>query len=167
MKFNKRVLMRCGLVAIWAAGLATLGGCATVAAPVSIADTVAGTPELSTLSRLINDAGLADTLRAAGPYTLFAPNDEAFKAVPAATLSALATDKALLKSVLTFHVLPARSAAAEVKNGSVKTVQGSDLALSKAGTFVTVEDAMVLRADLLASNGVVHVIDRVLIPAKR
>jgi uncharacterized surface protein with fasciclin (FAS1) repeats len=163
MNLNKRALLHGGLIAVWA----VLGGCATVSAPVSVTDTVARTPELSTLSRLINEAGLAETLRAAGPYTLFAPSDDAFKAVPAQTLAALAADKTLLKSVLSFHVLPSRSAAADVKNGNVKTVQGAELALSKAGSFVTVEDAMVMRADLPASNGVVHVIDRVLMPPKR
>ena len=167
MKLIKRVLLKSSLVAVWA----VLGGCAAVsapqAAPVSIVDTVAATPELSTLSRLINEAGLAETLRAAGPFTLFAPSDDAFKAVPAQTLAALAADPALLKSVLSFHVLPGRSTATDVKNGNVKTVQGADLALSKAGSFVTVEDAMVMRADVAASNGVVHVIDRVLMPPKR
>lgn len=163
MNLNKRVWMQASVLAAWA----LLSGCATVTAPVSITDTAANTPELSTLSRLINDAGLAETLRAAGPYTLFAPTDAAFKAVPAATLAALAADKVLLKSVLSFHVLPGRSAAADVKNGNAKTVQGSDLALSKAGGFVTVEEAMVTRADVPASNGVVHLIDRVLMPPKR
>lgn len=163
MNLNKRVLLQGGLVAVWA----LLSGCATVATPVSITDTAASTPELSTLARLINEAGLADTLRAAGPFTLFAPSDEAFKAVPAQTLAALKADKALLKSVLSYHVLTGRSAAADVKNGNVKSVQGAVLALSKAGSFVTVDDAMVMRADLPASNGVVHVIDRVLMPPKR
>jgi uncharacterized surface protein with fasciclin (FAS1) repeats len=122
---------------------------------------------LSTLAKLINDAGLTDTLRGPGPYTVFAPSDEAFKAVPARTLDELAKDKDLLKSVLTYHVLPGNVAAAEVKTGSAKTVQGANVALSRAGTFVTVEEAVVTQADVKASNGVVHVIDRVLIPPKR
>jgi uncharacterized surface protein with fasciclin (FAS1) repeats len=150
------------------AAVAGLAGCATPAAtPVSIADTAARTPQLSTLNRLIADAGLADTLRAAGPYTVFAPSDEAFKAVPAKTMAELAADKALLKSVLSYHVLPAKVTAAEVKNGNAKTVQGANLALARAGTMVTVEDAVVTQADVPASNGVVHVIDRVLMPPKR
>jgi uncharacterized surface protein with fasciclin (FAS1) repeats len=82
-------------------------------------------------------------------------------------LDELTKDKDLLKSVLTFHVLPANVPAAEVKTGSAKTVQGANVALSRAGTFVTVEDAVVTQADVKASNGVVHVIDRVLIPPKR
>ena len=142
-------------------------GCATSAAPATIADTAARTPQLSTLNKLIADAGLAETLRQPGPYTVFAPSDEAFKAVPAKTMAELAGNKELLKSVLTYHVLPGQVASAEVKNGNAKTLQGANLSLAKAGAFVTVEDAMVTQADVRASNGVVHVIDRVLMPPKK
>jgi len=144
-----------------------LQACATATAPVSVADTAARTPQLSTLNKLIADAGLADTLRGAGPYTVFAPSDEAFKAVPAKTMAELSTNKELLKSVLSYHVVPGKLPAAEVKNGNLKTVQGANLALAKSGTFVTVEDAMVTQADMPAANGVVHVIDRVLMPPKK
>jgi uncharacterized surface protein with fasciclin (FAS1) repeats len=146
---------------------ALMAACATTSPPATIADTAARTPNLSTLNKLVNDAGLAETLRASGPYTVFAPSDEAFKAVPAATLQALANDKELLKSVLTFHVLPGKVGSAEVKNGNAKTVQGANVALSKSGGFITIEDAVVTQADVAASNGVVHVIDRVLMPPKR
>ncbi len=142
-------------------------GCATTPAPTTIADTAARTPQLSTLSRLLAEAGLADTLRGPGPFTVFAPSDEAFKAVPAATMAQLATDKEMLRSVLTFHVVPGKVMAAEVKNGPAKSVQGANLALSRAGTFVTVEDAVVQVADVPVTNGVVHIIDTVLIPPKR
>lgn len=152
------------LVTVIAAGL---GACATTPVPANIVDTAARTPQLSTLARLINDAGLADTLRAAGPYTVFAPNDEAFKAVPKKTLDELVANKELLRSVLTFHVLAGQVVAADVKTGNAKTVQGANVALSKAGSFVTVEDAVVLTADVRATNGVVHVIDRVLMPPRR
>jgi uncharacterized surface protein with fasciclin (FAS1) repeats len=154
-------------LALLAATAALVGACATTPAPAPIADTAARTPELSTLSRLINEAGLAETLRAAGPYTVFAPSDDAFKSVPAATMQELARNKELLKSVLTYHVVPGKVTAAEVKNGNVKTVQGANVALAKAGGFVTVEDAMVTKADVGATNGVVHVIDRVLMPPRR
>ncbi len=147
--------------------LALLAGCATTPAPTTITDTAARTPQLSTLTRLINEAGLADTLRGPGPYTVFAPSDDAFKAVPAKTMQDLAADKELLKSVLTYHVLAGKVMAAEVKNGNVKTVQGANIALASAGTFVTVEDAVVQQADVAASNGVVHVIDRVLMPPRK
>ena len=102
--------------------------------------------------------------RGPGPFTVFAPTDEAFKAVPAATMARLASDKALLRSVLTFHVVPGKVMAAEVKNGPAKSVQGANLALSRAGTFVTVEEAVVQVADVPVTNGVVHIIDTVLIP---
>jgi uncharacterized surface protein with fasciclin (FAS1) repeats len=141
--------------------------CATAPEPVTVADTAARTPQLSTLNRLIADAGLAETLRSPGPFTVFAPNDEAFKAVPAKTMAELSADKALLKALLTYHVLPGKVAAAEVKNGNAKTVHGANLALAKAGNMVTVEDAVVTQPDVVASNGVVHVIDRVLMPPKR
>lgn len=149
-------------------GLASLAaGCATPRAPVTIAETAAATPQLSTLNRLVAEAGLAETLKSAGPFTVFAPSDEAFKAVPAKTMQDLAANKELLKAVLTYHVIPGKVAAADVKVGNVKTVNGANLALGKAGSFVTVEDAMVQQADVTASNGVVHVIDRVLMPPKR
>lgn len=156
------------LLAAIAAAALMLAGCASAPpAPATIADTAARTPQLSTLNKLITDAGLADTLRAAGPFTIFAPSDEAFRAMPAKTMSELAADKALLKAVLSYHVLPRKLTAAEVKNGNAKTVQGADLALAKAGSMVTVEDAVVTQADVAASNGVVHVIDRVLMPPKK
>ena len=146
---------------------AALMGCASVPAPTTIADTAARTPQLSTLNRLIQEAGLADTLRAAGPMTVFAPSDEAFKAVPAKTMAELSANKELLKSVLTYHVLQGKVSAAEVKNGNAKTVQGANVALAKAGTFVTVEDALVTQADVGATNGVIHIIDKVLMPPRR
>lgn len=150
-----------------AAALALLAGCATTGTPATVADAAARNPQLSTLNKLIADAGLADTLKGPGPYTVFAPSDEAFKAVPAKTLAELSADKARLKEVLSFHVLPGKVSAAEVKNGNAKTVQGANVALSKAGSYVTVEDAMVTQADVTAANGVVHVIDRVLMPPKK
>lgn len=154
---------------VWIATLtlALLAGCASTPAPAPITDTAARTPQLSTLARLIAQAGLEDTLRSGGPYTVFAPSDEAFKAVPAKTLAELAANKEQLKAVLTYHVVPGKVTAAEVKTGNVKTVQGTNVALAQAGTFVTVEDAVVQTADVPATNGVVHIIDRVLMPPKR
>ncbi len=160
----RRTLLQAGAMALIGLGLA---GCASRPTTTTIADTAARTPQLSTLSRLITQAGLGDTLRAEGPLTVFAPNDDAFKAVPAKTLAELGSDKALLISVLTYHLVPGKTMAAEVKNGNAKTVNGATLALAKAGTMVTVEDAVVVQADVPASNGVVHVIDRVLLPPKK
>jgi uncharacterized surface protein with fasciclin (FAS1) repeats len=159
---NRRFLMALPLAALLAA-------CASqpVSTPVSVADTIARDPQLSTLSGLVQKAGLSDTLKAAGPYTVFAPTNDAFQAVPAKTMAELSQDPARLKDVLSYHLVPARLAAAEVKNASVKSSQGASLSLSKAGEFVTVEDAMVQTADIAATNGVVHKVDRVLLPPAR
>ncbi len=139
-------------------------GCATAPTPITISQTAAATPQLSTLTKLLNDAGLTETLKGPGPYTVFAPTDDAFKAVPAKTLDALAKDKALLISVLTYHVLPGAVTSAAVVNGPVKTVQGAPVAIYKSGTFVTVEEAVITTPDIAASNGVVHIVDKVLMP---
>lgn len=145
---------------------ASLAGCASMQ-PRNVSDVIAADPNLSTLNSLVRDAGLADTLASAGPFTVFAPSNEAFKAVPAKTMGDLAANKEMLKSVLTYHVLPEKATTEQLKQGSVKTVNGASLAVSRAGTFVTVEDAMVVREDKSAANGVVLVIDRVLLPPKR
>jgi len=141
-----------------------LAGCASVPAPVSVADSIAKNPSLSTLDGLLGQAGLNATLQGSGPFTVFAPSNEAFKAVPAKTMDDLAKHPDKLKDLLTFHVVAGRLTAAEIKNSSVKTVNGAELALSKAGEFVTVEQALVQTADIAASNGVIHIIDSVLIP---
>ena len=141
-----------------------LAGCASGPRLVSVADTLAAQPQLSTLAGLISNAGLADTLKGTGPFTVFAPSNEAFSKVPAATMQALAADPAKLKAVLTYHVLAGKVMAADVKNGNSKTVNGANLALSRAGEFVTVEDALVQTPDISATNGVVHIVDSVLMP---
>jgi uncharacterized surface protein with fasciclin (FAS1) repeats len=141
-----------------------VGACATSPAPKTIADTAAANPQLSTLNRLINDAGLTDTLRGAGPYTVFAPTDDAFKALPAATLEALAKDKNRLKTVLSYHVVAGTLTSSDVRNGPIKTVQGGDVTLYRSGTFLTVEEAVVTTPDVRATNGVIQVVDKVLIP---
>jgi len=129
-----------------------------------VVQVIGADPNLSTLSKLIGDAGLNDTLSSAGPFTVFAPSNEAFKAVPAKTMSELAGDKERLKQVLTYHVVPVKAASADVKAGNVKTVNGANVAVAKTANFVTVEEALVTGADKTATNGVVHVIDRVLLP---
>lgn len=155
---NRRILCLTAVAALMA-------GCATRATtPVSVAETIAANPSLSTLNRLVAQAGLTDTLKGSGPFTVFAPSNDAFKAVPGKTMDELAKDPAKLKAVLTYHMVPAKIMATGVKNGSAKTVNGANVALSKAGEFVTVEDAVVQTADIVASNGVVQVVDRVLMP---
>ena len=141
-----------------------VAGCATGLRPVSVADTLAAQARLSTLSGLVAKAGLTDTLKASGPFTVFAPTNEAFAKVPAKTLETLASDPAQLKAVLGYHVLPVKVMAADVKNGNSKTLNGANVALSKAGDFVTVEEALVTTPNIEATNGVVHVVDSVLLP---
>lgn len=141
-----------------------LAGCATAPAPATITETAARTPQLSTLNKLIADSGLAETLKGAGPFTVFAPSDEAFKAVPAKTMVELAANKERLRSVLMYHVIPGKVMAADVKTGAVKSVQGANLEFGVTSTFVTVEDALVTQADVPAINGVVHIIDQVMMP---
>ena len=157
---NRRAIML-------AASIVVLSGCATPSGPTSVAGTIAAAPELSTLSSLVVKAGLTDTLKGTGPFTVFAPTNAAFAKVPAKTMDDLAKDLAKLKAVLTYHVVPGKVMAADVKNGNAKTVNGANLALSKAGDFVTVEDGMVQKADIAAANGIVHIVDSVFIPPAR
>jgi uncharacterized surface protein with fasciclin (FAS1) repeats len=141
-----------------------LAGCATTSSPINLADSIAANPSLSTLNGLVVKAGLTDTLKTGGPFTVFAPTNDAFKAVPAATMADLAQHPEKLKAVLTYHVVPGKTMAAEVKNSDVKTVNGANVALAKAGDFVTIESGAVVTADLAATNGVIHTIDTVLLP---
>ena len=144
--------------------VAFVAGCASGSRAVSVADTLAAQPQLSTLSSLVVKSGLTDTLKSTGPFTVFAPTNDAFSKVPPATLQALANDPDRLKALLTYHVIAGKVMAADVKNGNAKTVNGANLALSKAGEFVTVEDALVQIPDIAATNGVVHIVDGVLMP---
>jgi uncharacterized surface protein with fasciclin (FAS1) repeats len=155
---------RSWLLASTAAVALFLAGCATSSGPKTVAQTIAENPQLTTLSKLIQDNGLTDTLNAAGPYTVFAPTDEAFKAVPARAWESLAKDKARVADLLKFHVVPGTMTADNVRNGNAPTLNGANVALSRSGTFITVEDAVVTTPDLKASNGVVHLIDRVMVP---
>jgi uncharacterized surface protein with fasciclin (FAS1) repeats len=153
---------RRSLTAMLLAGAAC--GFASAAEPVTVSQTIASQASLSTLNSLIVAADLQGALNGAGPFTVFAPSNDALKALPAAVLKDVSSDPAKLKNLLTFHVVPAAALAKDVKNGNVKALNGDTLALSKAGEFVTVENALVTTADIVASNGVVHIIDTVLIP---
>jgi uncharacterized surface protein with fasciclin (FAS1) repeats len=116
-----------------------------------------------TLATALTAAGLIDTLKGPGPFTVFAPTDAAFAKVPKAQLDALLADKAKLTAVLTYHVVPGKVMAADVKAGMVQTVQGSSLTI-KTDSGVMVDGAKVTATDIVASNGVIHVIDSVVIP---
>lgn len=143
---------------------AVIAGAATVAHAKDIVDTAVGAGSFNTLVKAIQAAGLVDTLKGTGPFTVFAPTDEAFAKLPAGTLDGLLKDKAALTKVLTYHVVPGKVMAADVKPGQAKTVQGQSVTLSAMGGKVMVDDAHVVTADVAASNGVIHVIDKVILP---
>jgi uncharacterized surface protein with fasciclin (FAS1) repeats len=128
-----------------------------------IVDTAVGAGTFNTLATALKAAGLVDTLKGPGPFTVFAPTDAAFAKVPKATLDALLADKAKLTAVLTYHVVAGKVMAADVKAGKVKTVQGSELTVSTANG-VMVDNAKVTATDIVADNGVIHVIDSVIMP---
>jgi len=143
-----------------------VGACATTLAPTNVAQTISANPQLTTASRLIQEAGLNETLQGPGTYTVFVPSDEAFKAVPPAMVESLGKDKTRLKAVLGYHVVPGALTSADMKNGPVKTTQGAELSLYRSGTFVTADEAVVTTSDVRATNGVVHIVDKVLMPPK-
>ena len=128
-----------------------------------IVDTAVAAGNFKTLATALQAAGLVDTLKGKGPFTVFAPTDEAFAKVPKADLDALLKDKAKLTAVLTYHVVPGKVMAKDVKAGKVKTVQGSELTIATGGG-VMVDNAKVTATDIVADNGVIHVIDSVVIP---
>ena len=128
-----------------------------------IVDTAVAAGSFKTLAAALGAAGLVDTLKGKGPFTVFAPTDEAFAKIPKADLDALLKDKAKLTAVLTYHVVSGKVMAANVKAGKVKTVQGSELTVSTS-MGVMVDNAKVVKTDIAADNGVIHVIDTVLMP---
>lgn len=128
-----------------------------------IVDTAVGAGTFKTLAAALTAAGLIDTLKGPGPFTVFAPTDEAFTKIPKAQLDALLADKAKLTAVLTYHVVAGKVMAKDVKAGKVKTVQGSELIVATAGG-VMVDGAKVTATDIVADNGVIHVIDSVVLP---
>jgi uncharacterized surface protein with fasciclin (FAS1) repeats len=128
-----------------------------------IVDTAVAAGQFKTLATALQAAGLVETLKGKGPFTVFAPTDEAFAKIPKADLDALLKDKAKLTAVLTYHVVPGKVMAKDVKAGKVKTVQGGELTVATTGG-VTVDNAKVIKTDIAASNGVIHVIDTVVLP---
>jgi uncharacterized surface protein with fasciclin (FAS1) repeats len=132
-----------------------------------IVETAVAAGSFKTLAKLLGDAGLVETLKGAGPFTVFAPTDEAFAKVPAATLEALGKDKAKLKSVLLYHVVAGKVMAADVvkMNGKgAKTVEGSEAKIMVMGNKVMLNQANVVKTDIVAKNGVIHVLDAVILP---
>lgn len=128
-----------------------------------IVDTAVAAGNFKTLAAALTAADLIGTLKGKGPFTVFAPTDAAFAKIPKADLDALLKDKAKLTSVLTYHVVSGKVMAADVKAGKVKTVQGAELTISTTGG-VMVDKAKVTSTDIVADNGVIHVIDTVIMP---
>jgi uncharacterized surface protein with fasciclin (FAS1) repeats len=134
--------------------------------PGTIVEVASANPDFSTLVAAVSAAGLVETLSGEGPFTVVAPTNEAFAALPAGVLDALLLpeNKDALVKILTYHVVPGTVLAADITDGDVATVEGQNVTLSTANG-VTVNGATVLTADVLADNGVIHVIDAVLVPA--
>ncbi|HEY5662159.1 MAG TPA: fasciclin domain-containing protein [Gaiellaceae bacterium] len=131
----------------------------------NIVQTAVAAEQFKTLTKLLSRAGLVSTLQQPGPYTVFAPTDAAFKKVPKSTLKMLLHNRAKLKAVLLYHVVSGNVTAADVvKLNSAKTLNGKSVRIRTAGTNVFVNSAKVTKPDVKASNGVIHVINRVLIP---
>ncbi len=135
-------------------------------AGMSIVETAQSNPTFSTLVVAIDSAGIASDLQGPGPYTVFAPTNDAFAAVPQDALNGLLNDRARLARVLQYHVVPGRLMAADLQGmTSVTTLEGTTLPVRVEGGNVFVGDAQVIQADVNASNGVVHAINAVLMPA--
>jgi uncharacterized surface protein with fasciclin (FAS1) repeats len=169
----KRMRTTIALLVAAALAAATLGAFATASSASrstgekNIVQTAIAAGQFTTLTSLLTKAGLADTLATGGPFTVFAPTDAAFAKVPHATLAGLAKHPAQLKAVLLYHVVPGRVTASDVvKLSSAKTLEGSSVLIkvNKGGVFVN--QAKVTTPDVMASNGVIHVINKVLIPPK-
>ena len=167
----KRIRISIALLVVAAVAAAALGASASSASrstgDQNIVQTAIAAGQFKTLASLLTKAGLVDTLSTGGPFTVFAPTDAAFAKVPKATLAALAKHPAQLKSVLLYHVVPGSVTAGDVvKLSSAKTLEGSSVLIkvNKGGVFVN--RAKVTTPDVMASNGVIHVINKVLIPPK-
>jgi uncharacterized surface protein with fasciclin (FAS1) repeats len=171
----KRMIMFLVVAAVGTSLLAASATARTTAAPASkagteadIVQTAVAAGKFKTLTKLLKRAGLVSALQQPGPYTVFAPTDAAFKKVPKKTLNTLLHNKAKLKAVLLYHVVAGKVTAADVVNlKSAKTLNGKSVRIRVSGSNVFVNKSKVTKADVLASNGVIHVINRVLIPPAR
>jgi uncharacterized surface protein with fasciclin (FAS1) repeats len=166
----KRIRTIIALLAVTAVAIAAIGPSASASTRQEgdIVDTAVAAGQFKTLAKLLTRAGLVGALKQPGPYTVFAPTDAAFKKVPKKTLNLLLRNKAKLKAVLLYHVVSGKVAAADVvKLTSAKTLNGKHVRIRVAGSNVFVNSAKVTTADVMASNGVIHVINRVLIPPAR
>lgn len=141
-------------------------GVAPSAFAADIVDVAAGNADFETLVAAVKAAGLVDTLKSPGPFTVFAPTDAAFAKLPAGTVEDLLKPENLekLKAILTYHVVAGKVLAKDVKSGAVATVQGQKATVKASKAGVTIDGAKVVATDVLADNGVIHVIDTVILP---
>ena len=139
---------------------------ATCTAGKDLVAVAAGADNFKTLVAAVKAAGLVETLQGKGPFTIFAPTDAAFAKLPAGTVESLLKpeNKEKLVAILTYHVVPGKVLAADVKSGEAKTAQGQSVKLVVSDAGVTVDNAKVVKTDVLAENGVIHVIDTVILP---
>jgi uncharacterized surface protein with fasciclin (FAS1) repeats len=162
---NMKRIVQAGFIAALVAVAAPF---ATAQAPSKdIVDTAVAAGSFNTLAKALQAAGLVDTLKGKGPFTVFAPTDEAFAKLPAGTLEDLLKpeNKAKLQQILTYHVVPGKVGSAQVvKMSSAKAVSGDEIAIKTSGKTVMVNNATVVKAYVEASNGVIHVIDTVIMP---
>ncbi len=162
---NRRFALK-GLVA--AGALAAITACAPMTSSPDIVEVASGNDDFSTLVAAVSAAGLVDTLKSDGPLTVFAPTNAAFDALPPGTVETLLKpeNKDQLVKILTYHVVPGNYPASTLvgKRGTLTSAEGSTLHTDGRGGSVKVEDANVTQADIMASNGVIHVIDRVMLP---
>jgi uncharacterized surface protein with fasciclin (FAS1) repeats len=161
---NMRHFIRASVASFALVSVLSLSGAAQ---GKDIVDTAVSAGSFKTLAAALQAAGLVDTLKGDGPFTVFAPTDEAFAKLPAGTVENLLKpeNRDKLRAVLTYHVVAGKVTAAQVsKLTSAKTVQGSDVKIAASGGTVRVNNAKVLKADVMANNGVIHVIDTVIMP---
>jgi uncharacterized surface protein with fasciclin (FAS1) repeats len=144
----------------------SMAGSAAKKADMDIVDTAVAAGSFNTLVTALQEADLVSTLKGKGPFTVFAPTDEAFAKIPPEQLQALLKDKAALQRVLTYHVLPQKVTSQQIVTDEIryaKTVQGQSVNID-VGSGVKIDNANVVKADIMASNGVIHVIDTVILP---
>lgn len=155
------------LAALACLGMAGIGHAEEKAAAKDIVDTAVSAGQFKTLVAAVQAADLVDTLKGKGPFTVFAPTDEAFAKVPKETLNKLLNDKKALTAVLTYHVVPGKVMASDVvKLDTARTVQGKALAIETGKGQVMINGVKIIKTDIICSNGVIHVIDAVILPKK-
>jgi uncharacterized surface protein with fasciclin (FAS1) repeats len=156
MSLKSLKLIAAGVIATVSTGIAAAAG--------NIVEVAASNPQFTTLVKAVKAAGLVETLSGKGPFTVFAPTDAAFAKLPAGTLDKLVANPEQLKAILTYHVVPGAVKAADVKPGMVKTANGKSFNIAMKDGSVMVDAAKVVATDVAASNGVIHVIDTVILP---